>query len=56
MRFPELLDAIIADLTTISIWPVKANGTLVAQLLHQVSSDVVVYTLVILDNALVVTK
>ena len=56
IRFRKLLDAIITALTTISMWPAKANGTLAAQLVHQVSSDVFVNSLVILDKTLAVTK
>ena len=56
MCFRELLDAIIASLTNISTWPAKQNGTLASQLLHQLSNDVFIVSLVILDKTLAVTK
>ena len=56
MRFQELLHAIIAAFTTISMWPAKANGKLAAQVLRRVSSDVFAISLIILDKILAVTK
>lgn len=56
MCFRELLDAILASLTTISTWPAKENGTLASQLLHQLSNDVFVISMVILHKTLAVTK